>query len=53
MERNTVFEEMMYLIAQYDWAVEGAPPPLGVTLSRNDAKRIREGLVNLTKELYS
>lgn len=52
MERKTIFEEMMYLIAQYDWAVEGASRPEGVAISRDDAVTIRNGLVKLTKELY-
>lgn len=52
MTPKTIFEEMMLLIARYDWAVEGAPRPEGVELTREDATSIRNGLVNLTKELY-
>ena len=48
---KTKFEEMMKLIAQYDWAVEGFPAPEGVLLSREDAVTIRNGLVTLTKEI--
>jgi hypothetical protein len=45
------FREMLQLIAKYDWATEGAPPPQDNTLSRQGAIAIRNGLVQLAKEL--
>ena len=44
------WNEIMRLIAQYDWAVEGFPAPAGVTLSREDATEIRNGLVGLARQ---
>jgi hypothetical protein len=46
-----VFNELLKLIAQYDWATEGAPRPQGVTLSREEATTIRNGLVKLAGEI--
>jgi len=45
------FKEMLKLIAQYDWATEGATPPEDNTLSREVAVGIRNGLVKLAGEL--
>lgn len=51
MTPTTIFEEMMLLIAKYDWATEGFPSPADNKLSREDAIKIRNSLVNLTKEI--
>jgi hypothetical protein len=53
MNKPNTWNEMMMLIAKYDWAVEGFPAPAGEKLSREEATNIRNGLVKLTKELCS
>ena len=46
-----IFQELMRLISQYDWAVEGAPVPEGVMLTRYEATQVRNGLVKLVGEI--
>ena len=45
------YNEMLKLIAQYDWAVEGFPAPEGTKLTREEATEIRNGLVKLAGEI--
>ena len=49
MNQN-IFNEMLKLIAQYDWAVETQIPEYN-GLTKEEATKIRNGLVNLTKEI--
>lgn len=46
---NTIKEwnEVMKLIAQYDWAVEGFPAPEGTELTREEAVEVRNALVKV------
>ncbi len=48
---SEIWNEMMELIAKYDWAVEGFMPPVGMKVSKENAVTIRNALVNLTKEI--
>lgn len=45
------FQEVMRLIAQYDWAVEGAPIPDGVSLTRQEATDVRNALVKMVRDV--
>jgi len=51
MHNRSIWNELMELIAKYDWAVEGFSPPADCMLTRSEAVKIREGLVKLTGEL--
>lgn len=46
-----LWQHMLELIAQYDWAVEGAPAPAGTTITRGQARTLRDALVKLTKQV--
>jgi hypothetical protein len=50
-EQHKQFNEMLKLIARYDWAVEGFPAPADMDISQQTGINIRNGLVNLAKEL--
>lgn len=50
---RTIFLEMLELIAKYDWATEGFPAPEGNELSREDAVKIRNKLVEATRDLVA
>lgn len=45
-----VWQEQLKLVAQYDWAVEGGTPPEGNTLTREEARLVRESILKGMRE---
>lgn len=50
-QQHKAWDELMYLIAQYDWAVEGMPCPPYRGLTTEQGVQIRNNLVALAKEM--